>query len=380
MSSRTSAARDACTVEAPLRRYRARVSAPRSSRPSCSTAARSAPRCASVSRCQVASNSDSCSPSSRVSVPCRSSRSSALRAVGAGVVPQLVREALHVVRQVAGELDDRLAEAGRALDAACAHARLDERRESIRRDPSEPYDRSGLVERPAPAEHALHERRLRAGKDVADVALHLDGGAQRMLDAAAVEGGNRLELVERDGQLAAAAVGDPAGQREDLLRQPRHVAVAARRRERHGERSLAGRRAIDPHFRPHRRQRLAQPRHRAPGLLLDRRQRARIAFEKADVRAVAADGDVDDQRAAAGGGGERSPDQRRLAVAARRDEEHLLAGEQIAGEAVELVFAIDERGLGDDLAIDEGVGRHYAVCRNSYGDYRNGGTGAIAPH
>ena len=119
--------------------------------------------------------------------------------------------------------------------------------------------------------------------------------------------------------------------------------------------------------------------HRAPGLLLDRRQRPGIAFEKADVRAVAADGDVDDQRAAAGGRGERSLDQRRLAVAARRDEEDLLAGEQIAGQAVELVFAIDERGLGHDLAIDEGVCRHYAICRNSYGDYRNGGTGAIAP-
>ena len=36
-----------------------------------------------------------------------------LASVGAGVVPQLVREALDVVGQVAGELDDRLAR-GRA--------------------------------------------------------------------------------------------------------------------------------------------------------------------------------------------------------------------------------------------------------------------------
>ena len=47
---------------------------------------------------------------------------------GADVVPRLVREPLHVVGQVAGEIDDRRAEAGLGANPALREARLDERR------------------------------------------------------------------------------------------------------------------------------------------------------------------------------------------------------------------------------------------------------------
>ena len=67
----TSAASDAWMLDGPPSRWRARVSADSSSRPSCSTTARSTARWASVSRCQIASNIVSCSASSRASVACR---------------------------------------------------------------------------------------------------------------------------------------------------------------------------------------------------------------------------------------------------------------------------------------------------------------------
>ena len=59
----------------------------------------------------------------------------------------------------------------------------------------------------------------------------LDGGAQRVLHRAAVEAADRLELVERDDDLAAARLGEPGRQREHFLRQARDVAVGAARRE-----------------------------------------------------------------------------------------------------------------------------------------------------
>jgi hypothetical protein len=58
-------------------------------------------------------------------------------------------------------------------------------------------------------------------------------------------------------------------------------------------------------------------------------------------------------------------DERRFAVAARRDEEDLLAGVQIADEAVELDDAIDEGRGRDDLAVDERIVR-YVSQRNDY--------------
>ena len=98
-----------------------------------------------------------------------------------------------------------------------------------------------------------------------------------------------------------------------------------------------------------------QPAARALPSRLDGRERPRVALEERDVRAVAADGDLDGERAAPGQRGERLADQRRLAVAARRDEEDLLAGGQIADQPVELGLAVDEGRGRDDLAVDERV-------------------------
>ena len=96
-------------------------------------------------------------------------------------------------------------------------------------------------------EHAFHQRRLGAREDVADRALVLDGRAQRVLDVAAVEGGDGLELVERDRQALLAGGGDSAGQREHFGRQPGGVARRPDRGEGDGDagaRRAAGRRSV----------------------------------------------------------------------------------------------------------------------------------------
>ena len=93
---------------------------------------------------------------------------------------------------------------------------VDEGRELGRIDLLEPHHRPGLVEGPARPEHPLHQGRLGSGEHVADLALILHGGAQRVLDGAAIKGGDRLELVERDGKALLARLGDPARQGEHL--------------------------------------------------------------------------------------------------------------------------------------------------------------------
>ena len=95
-------------------------------------ARRAAPASAAATSPRTAS---SCSPSSRRSVACRSSRSDPPSAVRPHIVPGLVREPLDVVRQVAGELDDRLRRGpARGLDAARLEPRVDERGEPIGRN------------------------------------------------------------------------------------------------------------------------------------------------------------------------------------------------------------------------------------------------------
>ena len=88
-----------------------------------------------------------------------------------------------------------------------------------------------------------------------------------------------------------------------------------------------------------------------------------IPFEKGDVRAVAAHRDVHGQCALFRRRRERLGDQRRLAVAARGDEKDLLAGEQIAGEPIELGLAVDEGRDRNDLAVYERI--HYDVSLQS---------------
>ena len=124
---------------------------------------------------------------------------------------------------------------GFGADAALPESRLDERREHVRGNLLEAHHRPGLVERPPRADHLLHQARLGAGEHVADLALLLRGGAQRVLDAAAVEAVDRLELVERDDDRALLFGREAAGQREDLVGEPVDVAVVLDEREGHGE-------------------------------------------------------------------------------------------------------------------------------------------------
>ena len=272
------------------------------------------------------------------------------------VVPDLVREALHVVGQVAGEIDDRRAEPGRGLEAGGLEARFDESREAIGRNLLQAHHRSGLVERPALAEHPLHQRRFGAGEDVADLALLLHRGAQRVLDAAAVERRDGLELVERDRHPAAPGLGDPSRQREDLLREMRDVAIGPDRGKETEISAAPGLVGLDADLGPDARQHLAQPRARAIEPGFGGRQGAGVALEKGDVRAVAADLTSTVRAPLRAALFKRLADERRLAVAARRDEEDLLAGIEVAAEPVELDLAVDEGRGRNDLAVDEGIG------------------------
>ncbi len=279
-----------------------------------------------------------------------------------------MREALHVVREVARQFDDGGAEARFGPHPRRAESRVDELGEAVRWNLLKAHDGAGLVERAAPAEHPLHQRRFGSGEHVADLPLLLHGGAQRMLDlvharalsVSAVERPDRLELVERDGQAAAAGFGDAARQREDLLGEPRDIAIGSRRGERQRQQAAAGRVALHANVRPGRTEHVAEPRPRPIEPRFDREQGAGVALEEGHVGAVAAHGDLDREGAAARGGPQRLPDERRLAVAPRRNEEDLLAGGEIAGEPVQLDLAIDERVGRDDLAVYEWiVHRHH---------------------
>ena len=177
-----------------------------------------------------------------------------------------------------------------------------------------------------------------------------------MFDAAAVEPVDRLELVERDDDARLAQIAEAPWQRKYLGRQARDVAVApdARELHRHAHRARWSRpRAAAPALRAA--DRLLEPAARLVPARLHREQRSRVAFEKGEIGAVAADRDFGGQRAAAADGAQRLADQGRLAVAPRGDEEDFLAGGQIAHEPVQLVDAIDERRRGHDLAVHEWV-------------------------
>ena len=246
-------------LDGPPSRWRARASADSSSRPPCSTTARSTARCASVSRCQTASNIVSCSASRRASVACRCSSADLPAAGGAHVVPGFVREALHVVGQVAGEIDDGRAEAGLGADAALREPRLDEVGEDRRpgssraASPGRPCRTAGAGRSSSPSGSA-RSRRTRSRP-----ALLLRRGAQRVLDAAAVEAVDRLELVERDDDRPLPLGGQPAGQREDLVGQPVDVALGLDRGKRDGELGRARSPRLVADLRPRRRDRLGQP-------------------------------------------------------------------------------------------------------------------------
>src|SRR5262249_23583130 len=129
-------------------------------------------------------------------------------ALGSYIVPRFMREALDVVRQVAGELDDRVRDAGFRLHARLDEALVDEVDEQRRRYFLEAHHRTGLVEGAPRTNHLFHQARFRAGEDVANLTLQLRGGAKRMFDTPAIEAVDRLELVERDHDRALALSGE----------------------------------------------------------------------------------------------------------------------------------------------------------------------------
>ena len=149
----------------------------------------------------------------------------------ADFVPRFVREPLHVVRQVLGELDDRRAKPCFRLHAGADESAVDERREFLGRDFFEAHHRAGFVERAPRRQHPLHQARLRSGEHVADVALMLHGRAHGVLDRAAIESGDRLEFIERDDELAAAGLGEASRKGEHVVGETRDVAVGADVRE-----------------------------------------------------------------------------------------------------------------------------------------------------
>ena len=120
-------------------------------------------------------------------------------------------------------------------------------------------------------------------------------------------------------------------------------------------------------------QQLARPAPQPAGRRVRRDQGGGVGLEKADVRARRGDRHLDRQQALPGEAAHHVPDQRGLAVAAGRNQEDLLAGGQVASEAIALALPVGERARRDDLAIDERVvGRHYAIIRNHYPGWRNG--------
>ena len=160
----------------------------------------------------------------------------------------------------------------------------------------EAHHRAGLVERAARADHLVHQAGLGAGEDVADLALLLRGGAQRVLHRAAVEALDGLELVERHHDGALPLGRKPPGQRKNLVGQPVDVALGLHGGKRDGELADPAIARLEAQLRPRRGNGFGQPRPRPLPPRLHRRERARIPFQERDVRAVAADRQVDRQR------------------------------------------------------------------------------------
>ena len=238
-------------------------------------------------------------------------------------------------------------------------------RKQIGRNFLEAHHRARFVERPFRSEHPFHQAGLGPREHVADAALMLHRGAQRVLDTAAVESVDGLKLVERDDDARLAQIAEAPGQREHLGGEARDVAIGPGGGELHRHPHRSRRVGLDPQLRLCRGDGFFEPAARLVPTRLHRQQRPGVALEEREIGAVAADRDVGGQGAAAADGPQRLPDEGRLAVPSGRDEEDLLARRQVAHEPVQLVDAIDERCRGHDLAVYEWV-FHYVNLRNGY--------------
>src|SRR5262249_19171953 len=101
----------------------------------------------------------------------------------------------------------------------------------------------------------------------------------------------------------------------------------------------------------------------APGF--GRGGRAGVSLEERDVRAEAADRDVDRDRTLARHRRESPGDQRGLAVAPRRDQEDLLTGGEIGPQPAQLVGPVDERRGRHHFSVDEWI-TGYVEHRSGY--------------
>jgi hypothetical protein len=176
-----------------------------------------------------------------------------------------------------------------------------------------------------------------------------------VLDGAAIERVDPLELVERDDDLPPAVGGEPPRQRKQLIGKARHVSLGPHQGKHDGQAAGPGAVLLEPDLRTRGRDRLQQPLPRAFPPRFDRGERPRVALEEGDVGAVSGHRQLDDQYAPPLERPQRLPHQRRLAVAPRRDQEDLLRGGEIRDEAVELVRTVGEGAGGYDLAVHERV-------------------------
>jgi hypothetical protein len=107
--------------------------------------------------------------------------------------------------------------------------------------------------------------------------------AEGVLDASPVEAVNRLELVERDDDVALPLGGQPAGDGKDFHGKPVDVAIRADRRK--GDRKLSEARVLwfITNLRPRRPDGFHQPLPGAIPARLDGGQCPGVAFEKGEV-------------------------------------------------------------------------------------------------
>src|SRR6266545_3755445 len=291
----------------------------------------------------------------------------ALPSGGPHVVPRLVRQALHVVGHVLRELDDRASESILRADSAGGKSALDELREHLFVDLAETDHGPRLVERPPGREHPFHQRRFRSRKDITNGALFLHGGAKRVLDIGAVKGGDRLELVERDGHALSARRRDPGREGKNFRGKPSRVAYGADGGKRDGESRLSARLRVESQFRADGCQQLGRPPPQPVRGRVGGQQRSSIGLEEPHIGAGRGHRHFDREDPLHGKSLHDVTDQRRLAVPAWGNQEHLLPLTEVAREPLPLVLAIGEGGRSHHFAVDERIGcRHYVIIRNDY--------------
>src|SRR5271167_3969676 len=132
------------------------------------------------------------------------------------VIPQLMRDALHVIGdQVSGReqgLQTLLVERPAPLAKLAGNKFLP----IVGRDLVQKHLRPGFVEGAADGKHLLHQRRLRSGENVPDRSLLLDLVADGVLHRAAIELRDLLKFIEADGHAETSISGQLPGQGKDL--------------------------------------------------------------------------------------------------------------------------------------------------------------------